>query len=163
MESSCFQEDGSPQDEAVQGLEPGQDTQTPLEGGTAVSAPIRNTQSWGEMHTGQAKEQKIPVKQFMKQSHCTSDQSCLFLQQILWNPIDFKLNSPLVYGGHPVTPEIPESFTCNLTESFLVSLLMINSTDLERKILPALPQAIPFLVNSKAIIHSDLRIGLAGL
>lgn len=110
LESSHSQEDRTLQDEAVQGLEPRQDTQTPLEAGIAVTAPLRNTQSWGGTHTGQAEEQRIPGKlprEFMEPSYGTSDRPGLFLQPILWTPISFKLNSSLRLLRHqnplPVT------------------------------------------------------------
>lgn len=115
---------------------------------------VRKHRAVGEIHTGQHSRQRRddPSEtpgEFRKQSYCTSDQLCLFLQQILWNTIDFKLNSSLVRGRHTNLPEISESFTCNLTESFLVSLLMINSPGLvwERKILPALTQDVSFFLS----------------
>lgn len=134
-ESSHFQDDRSLRDAAVQGLEPRQDTQPPWKKGLQ-SLQLLGKQScgWDPHSTAwQVKEQMIQVKlprEFRKQSYCTSDQLCLFLQQILWNPIDFKWNSALVYGRHTKLPEISESSTHNLTESFLVSLLMINSPGL---------------------------------
>lgn len=122
--------------------------------GTAVTAPSGKHRAVAEIHTGLHSRQRRDDPgetpgEFRKQSYCTSDQLCLFLQQILWNTIDFKLNSSLVYGRHTNLPEISESFTSNLTESLLVSLLMINSPGLvwERKILPALTQDVSFFLS----------------
>lgn len=165
LESSHFCDDRSLQDAAVQGLETGQDTQTPLEGRAAVISSTRETQSCGWDPLRSARQERSRWSKGNYQGNLWNNLiaqvisfacSCSKFYGIL---INFKLKSALVYGRHTKLPEGSESFTCYLTESFLLSLLMINSPGLvwERKILPALTQGVPFLVNSRAAIHSVPR------
>lgn len=135
-ESSHFQDDRSLRDAAVQGLEPRQDTQPPWKKGLQSLHPPGKHRVVGEIHTAlhgrwrnrwsrwncQGNLGRNPIAQVISFAY-SCNKFCGTLSTLKWN-------SALVYGRHTKLPEISESSTHNLTESFLVSLLMINSPGL---------------------------------
>lgn len=153
-----------PQNAAVSDPALRQDPQIRLREVTAVSSPASETHS-AELLAAhntaeQTKEQSSQVKlprEFMKQSYCTRISFVYPCKTFYGILIDSKMNCALLYTNFT---KILESYTRIVTESFVVSLLMINCPAVvwKRRIFPALTQDVSLLVHSKAAIDFGPRI-----